>query len=356
MQFNCNTCSMGFPDRDAMIRHYDAQLHNDNVKRRVAGLVPLTAAAHGVRSSRAATSIASTSYKCTICDKKFGTAQTLSSHLQSQKHKDKKARKRLERAMESQPEEDTDEPLSSDDELNKEETWEASAERITENQELQSTDCLFCNIRAPCAEDALCHMAKVHNFTLPLVDDISDITKLLEYLSVKVNGCMCLVCNDSKVFETREGCQNHMSAVGHQMITLTDGEYSEFYKNHAAFTERRKLAGASAQDELLTLASGAVIVSRHEHKHHMAPMQMAVEETEESRAKKMITQQERSHMTTVQMNRYRALIEQKKLGPKEKRAEKQHTREQQKQRMRLGIHLNCLHGKGYQGDYVGKTL
>eukprot|EP01059_Diplonema_ambulator_P026425 TRINITY_DN43716_c0_g1_i1.p1 TRINITY_DN43716_c0_g1~~TRINITY_DN43716_c0_g1_i1.p1 ORF type:complete len:377 (+),score=101.13 TRINITY_DN43716_c0_g1_i1:64-1131(+) len=355
MSFHCNTCAIEFSDRDAMIRHYDSALHNDNVKRRVAGLVPLTATAHSVRSSRAATSVASTSYKCTVCDKKFGTAQTLSSHLQSQKHKDKKARKKAEKEA-SEAGETVEESY---DELQQEETWESGAPRIHPNDDLSNTDCLFCNIHAPTTEDVLCHMAKKHNFTIPLADEVIDYPGLLDYLATKVNGCLCLVCNDdSKHFETREGVQNHMAALGHQMIVLKDGEYAEFYKNLDIFTSDRAPAGSAAQGEKLVLPSGHTLVSKHEYKNHQAPVQIAHPDDEETKEKLMITMQEKAHMTTVQMNRYKALlaVRERISGPKLKQEERQYTREQQKQSMRLGVHLNCLHGKGYQGDYVGKTI
>eukprot|EP01061_Rhynchopus_euleeides_P037906 TRINITY_DN65216_c0_g1_i1.p2 TRINITY_DN65216_c0_g1~~TRINITY_DN65216_c0_g1_i1.p2 ORF type:complete len:372 (+),score=172.99 TRINITY_DN65216_c0_g1_i1:181-1296(+) len=371
MSFHCNTCGVEFRGRDEMKSHYEGDFHNDNVKRRVNGLVPLTSQAHGARS-RIATSVQSTSYKCTICDKRFATPQTLSSHLQSQKHKEKKAKMKLTReeqdgkeAAAAAPGADAaaaDTPLPTEEsqdtasppEPEEDEEWESSAVRVPDGEGLSSTDCLFCNLRAPTPEDALCHMAKTHHFTLPLADRVTDIPGLLSYLALKVNGGLCLVCGDAKMFESRQGCQNHMVSQGHCMLKLAEGEYADFYDSTVPY-EQGETAGSRASGTRIQ-TKGAVIVSKFEKKSHQVPMQVKSSE-DIPQEKKMLAEGSKAHMTLVQMSRYKQLIEaREKLGPREQRMDRNHQREQNKQRMRLGVHLNNLHGKGYQGDYVGKTL
>ena len=329
-----------------MKTHYDSDLHADNVKRRVNGIVPLTSQAHGARS-RIATSVQSTSYKCGLCDKRFATPQTLSSHLQSQKHKEKKAKAKVQKEADEATTDEKDEKEDPKEEaaatlLSEAESWEATATRVKNDEALTGNDCLFCNLKSPSAEDALCHMVKAHRFTLPLSDRITDVAGLMEYLALKVNGALCLVCGDSKLFECRAGCQDHMASAGHCMIKLSENEYSDFYNESIPkFTEAA--AGDIAEDNYIPTPGGA-IVSKHEKKNNQTPVQYRDESIPQE--KLLLTQQSRAHMTVQQMSRYQGLLAaREKLGKKEERMERNHVRYQQKQHMRLGVHLNNLHGK-----------
>eukprot|EP00754_Rhynchopus_humris_P000613 Rhum_TRINITY_DN10375_c0_g1::Rhum_TRINITY_DN10375_c0_g1_i1::g.38195::m.38195/K14816/REI1; pre-60S factor REI1 len=370
--FRCNTCGLEFSALQTMKDHYEGQLHADNVKRRVNGLVPLTAQAHGARS-RIATSVATTSYKCAICDKRFATPQTLASHLQSQKHKEKKLQHKLRNdakakaqeaqeageekaaAAEGEEEEDEEDEASSEvsDEILRPDAWEESADRVPEDEDLCNTDCLFCNRKAPNTEEALVHMSRAHGFSLPLADRVVDMDGLVSYLARKINGAICLVC--PKMFETRIGCQAHMASTGHCMLKLEGGEYADFYESDMPF--QTEAAGSKAVGELLALRSGAMLKSKHEKKTHQTPLQYAnVEPLPQE--KKMLQERQKAHMTLLQMSRYSALLvaKEKVETKREKRQERNSDRYMRKQRMRLGVHLNNQHGKGYQGDYVGKTI
>ena len=356
--FNCNTCGVSFEGRDAMKSHYEGDLHRENVKRRVNGLVPLSQAVLGARTHKTTTSMATTGYKCKICDKRFSTPQTLGSHIQSKQHREKKAklqeaelRKKVLAELEAEEDEESEslESSASLDSLLDCEPWEATAEKVGDEDKLTATDCLFCCIRAPDAESNLCHMAKTHNFTLPLAGNVSDVNGLLEYCALKLNACVCLVCGlEKKQYDTRRACQDHMQAAGHNMIKLNDeDEYQEFYDNSVSFKKKAPIGEAATRDGVLTLKSGAHIHSNFEYKSHQAPIQLRPDLTaEEAKEQKLLTMQTKGHHTAVAMNRYRNLLDaREKLGKKEERIERQHTRQQQKQRMRLGVHLNCLHGK-----------
>eukprot|EP01063_Lacrimia_lanifica_P014221 TRINITY_DN20856_c0_g1_i1.p1 TRINITY_DN20856_c0_g1~~TRINITY_DN20856_c0_g1_i1.p1 ORF type:complete len:377 (+),score=191.21 TRINITY_DN20856_c0_g1_i1:65-1195(+) len=373
-QFHCNTCNLAFRGRDAMVAHYSGAMHTENVKRRVAGLVPLTAQAHGARSTRAATSVQTTSYKCTICDKRFATPQTLSSHLQSKMHREKKAKlkaekelEELKKAMAEEEEEEVEEAEEEAEEIDtsaevelmaQEEEWTATATRKKESEDLDEFDCLFSSYTAPTPEDALCHMAKTYNFTLPLADKVIDVPGLLRYLARKVNGGLCLCCD--KVKDTRAGIQQHMISVGHCMIKLGEGEYAEFYDKSVPFQQGSTPAGAKAVGHTLVLPSGATLVSKQEKKDHQAPVQYRDPNADKEPlmiAAKKEEQRKNAHMTVLQMNRYTELLKAREaMGKKHERMDRNHVRQVNKQRMRLGVHLNNQHGKGYQGDYVGKTI
>ncbi|KAJ9448782.1 Cytoplasmic 60S subunit biogenesis factor [Diplonema papillatum] len=358
-QYSCNTCGVVCADREALRRHYDGDLHADNVKRRVSGLVPLTAQAHGVRS-RCATSMQSLSYKCTICDKRFASPQTLNSHVQSQKHKELKAKRKLAKESEEgasaatasvvdESTIDAEDTKDDDDDLPlEEESWEQYAPRVPESEDLDQTDCVFCNIRAPTLEDLLCHMAKAHNFTFPLQHLIVDIQDLVDSLISKVNTGVCLVCGEEgRAFETRLGVQDHMTAKGHQMLKLSTGDYNAHYSKLPEF----KTPGGPEGDCPIEyqLPNGKKVFSKNEIK-----MREAAPLDKDGEVQPRLLAETTRHQVQ-SMPRYEQLLTNMERK-KEKRARKQHTYEQQKQKMRFGVHNNCQHGKGYQGDYVGKTL
>eukprot|EP00755_Sulcionema_specki_P013211 Sspe_Gene.53368::Locus_29516_Transcript_1_1_Confidence_1.000_Length_1232::g.53368::m.53368/K14816/REI1; pre-60S factor REI1 len=376
MSFSCNTCNdVVSIDRQGLVTHYESAFHRENVNRRVNGLGPLTKAAFQKKQLESKPEEKQpTVYMCRVCDKRFTSVQTLNSHLTSQKHKLRKASQKdgasqasgvppspapVEKEVEVEPSDDT---LISDEYVEVCPGWE-TWEKVPLTEDLGETDCLFCNIRCPSHEDALCHMAQIHSFTLPLFDHISDIQGLMAYLSRKVNGCMCLVCGiDGKDYESRTAAQDHMRAVGHTMIQLNDGEYSDFYDVNLIDTA--PIGETAGKGGKLVLSNGNVVMSRHEIKNSRRKRDddtvddvKAIEDVEK-RAEMRLTQQARAaHLTVDAFKRYRALLElRQKGGPAARRQERQYVKEQQKYRNKLATHQNNFHSKGYQGDFVGRTI
>ena len=93
---SCNACMVAFPTLAALKDHYRRDFHRYNLKRKVAGLGPISdetfhkrkqavlAAKRGAASDKAAHD---SSYKCMACHKIFSSRPPYVQHLASKKHK-----------------------------------------------------------------------------------------------------------------------------------------------------------------------------------------------------------------------------------------------------------------------------
>lgn len=90
--YTCISCRVAFADGEVQRAHYKTDWHRYNLKRKVADMPPVTAEnfQERVLAQRAAadqqlTDASATEY-CTICNKKFSSANAYQNHLQSHKH------------------------------------------------------------------------------------------------------------------------------------------------------------------------------------------------------------------------------------------------------------------------------
>lgn len=421
-RFHCNTCQVGFQDIDGLKEHYDGALHKENVRRRVANAPPLTQLQFAKRQSgemAASTTASRAQYLCTVCDKRFATVQTLRTHLQSQKHKQRKAQQQLQKAEEEaaaaakaegavhvdptvaegddsptaplcppcvtaappapadgEKDGDTapqslppaeasgaDSPSTTSAALTSHDFWGRALPepigRLQETDELQPGDCLFSNLRFSSIDDSLCYMSLKYGFDLPLFDDISDLGGLMSYLCRKVDGCMCLVCGEfGKAFETRAAAQAHMVACGHTMIRLDDGEYSDFYSRLPPTEPAGDRLERNRETGRVTLPSGKELMPQDAPVQHRKKEMPLLDEVQQKR-RQLLIQAKAAHVSVGALEQYRELRAERMKGyaGKAVRAEIKHTvREQNKYLMKLGVTGNKLHKKGYQGDYVGRTM
>eukprot|EP00756_Hemistasia_phaeocysticola_P001172 Hpha_TRINITY_DN10838_c0_g1::TRINITY_DN10838_c0_g1_i1::g.23456::m.23456/K14816/REI1; pre-60S factor REI1 len=388
--FSCNTCDTHCRDLAALKAHYEDEVHQENVKRRVAGVAPLSQAQYRRRQrGEVSTTASQAQYVCKVCDKKFGSVQTLRSHLDSARHKAKKAQRDAASAgadaspvspSPASPEEQTSpqhaDPLAEaeaaaaeeEKEVEEEEAEEMEPElepylptpigRVeSEDDDLQLGDCLFSSQRFASLEDSLCYMAIEHGFVLPLCDRVSDLEGLMAYLTRKLNGCMCLVCGDRKFFDTRTAAQQHMKAVGHGMIVLHEGEYTDFYDTTPSLAPPagERLEQMKDKDGRITLPSGRTLVAPsalpHQQERQLV-VRTPVPQNLQQQAK-------RAHVSVQHLQKYkelRAMLEKGYLGKTLKQEQKRLVKDQMKYRMKVGVASNKLHKKGYQGDYVGRTM
>eukprot|EP01062_Namystynia_karyoxenos_P059188 TRINITY_DN50621_c0_g1_i1.p1 TRINITY_DN50621_c0_g1~~TRINITY_DN50621_c0_g1_i1.p1 ORF type:complete len:424 (+),score=159.01 TRINITY_DN50621_c0_g1_i1:86-1273(+) len=395
MAYSCNTCGIVSGDLDDFKRHYDSDVHQENVRRRVAGLPPVSLAAFRRRQNRSEAASASaasrTAYVCTVCDKRFGTVQTLRTHLQSAKHKARKAAQEKRGTPASAASGAPASPASEGSPAVPAAAAEAPAapaaaeapaaaaaapaagrsedgfwgrecpepvRRLKEREDLQAGDCLFSSQRFASVDDALCYMALRYGFDLPRFDEIEDLSGLLAYLARKVNGCMCLVCGDKRAFESRKAAQEHMLGVGHSMIRLDDYEYSEFYQHlpsaDAVPAGERLERFRQQETGVMVLPSGRRLAPQHAPPQH--PRREQAEE--EAPQRRLMIEARAAHLTPDQMVRYQALRAPQKgyQGKKLRQEERQHHREAEKKLMQQGVSSNRFHRKGYQGDFVGRTM
>ncbi|XP_003942957.3 cytoplasmic 60S subunit biogenesis factor ZNF622 [Saimiri boliviensis] len=88
--YSCITCRVAFCDADMHRAHYKTDWHRYNLRRKVAGMAPVTAEGfqERVRAQRAVAeeeSKGSATY-CTVCSKKFASLNAYENHLKSRRH------------------------------------------------------------------------------------------------------------------------------------------------------------------------------------------------------------------------------------------------------------------------------
>lgn len=90
--YTCISCRVAFADGDVQRAHYKTDWHRYNLKRKVADMPPVTAEnfQERVLAQRATAqqqlTDASLTESCSVCSKKFSSANAYQNHLQSHKH------------------------------------------------------------------------------------------------------------------------------------------------------------------------------------------------------------------------------------------------------------------------------
>ncbi|KAG8346091.1 putative C2H2 type zinc finger putative of C2H2 type C2H2 type zinc finger (2 copies) [Trypanosoma vivax] len=240
----CGTCGATFESVEDARRHYTSELHIHNVRLRVEGRRPLTAQEFRHVCSEAEDTVdggGCPSFACKLCKKTFRSVQTLQSHVRSTAHLIKKEQRILAR------ESDTATVLT-----NISASVAIGLHRRHNNKRLKGSvhmpsrvgskvpmddreedasevRCFLCGALAESAKENIAHLAKVHEFTIPLRDKCADPEGLVAYLARKINGLVCLVCGErTKSFVSLEALRAHMREKNHERIILGP-EYEEFY-------------------------------------------------------------------------------------------------------------------------------
>ncbi|KAH6914133.1 cytoplasmic protein [Coprinopsis sp. MPI-PUGE-AT-0042] len=248
--FTCLSCSIAFLSAEEQRIHYRSDHHRYNMKRRVAGLPPISATLFNQRvlERKAETAITTSakSMTCELCSKVYTTENSYKSHLQSKKHKDRELNGPPAKAPKPAPVDDsvthqateklanlditnTDssapEPSAAPQAIeptNEEEEIERSIEEkiAAARARLSNLDCLFCGYKSSAFEDNLTHMSITHSFFIPDADYLIDIQGLITYLGEKIAvGNVCIFCNDkSKTFRSLDASRRHMVDKGHCKI------------------------------------------------------------------------------------------------------------------------------------------
>ncbi|KIP06589.1 hypothetical protein PHLGIDRAFT_118810 [Phlebiopsis gigantea 11061_1 CR5-6] len=277
--FTCLSCSIAFHSADDQREHYRSDHHRYNMKRRVAGLPPVSPDIFNqkVLERRAETAIMTSpkGSSCEGCGKVYTTEGAYRSHMASKKHKDNEA-KAVQRALKpSIP--PPEEPIVVDDALTEAPSSEprAALETITEkvssvtltvdadasNDEidrtieekiaaarsrLQPNQCLFCPESFTSLEANLTHMSSAHSFFIPDAEYLVDLTGLITYLGEKIAvGNVCIYCNGKgREFRTLDAVRKHMTDKGHCKLAYDSEvdrlELSDFYDFSSSYPEGAK--------------------------------------------------------------------------------------------------------------------
>ncbi|KAH9855214.1 C2H2 type zinc-finger-domain-containing protein [Lenzites betulinus] len=294
--YTCLSCTIAFYTAQDQRDHYRSDHHRYNMKRRVAGLPPVSTTIFNqkVLERKAETAIM-TSPKgttCEVCGKSYTTDNAYRSHLSSKKHKENelrgaaKARARAEApedgeptaeappaAPEAGPSTQTLAPIDEDavsdaasklqavalqvdEDATEEEINQTIDEKIAAARaRISPTQCLFCSAGAPSLEENLTHMSAAHSFFIPDADYLVDLVGLVTYLGEKIAvGNTCIFCSGrGREFRTLDAVRKHMIDKGHCKIAydtepdrLEVSDFYDFTTSYPDADERKARAAARA--------------------------------------------------------------------------------------------------------------
>ncbi|KKA29832.1 hypothetical protein TD95_000421 [Thielaviopsis punctulata] len=272
--YTCNTCRIGYRAIDLQKGHMRSDWHRYNLKRRVAGLPPVSAEnfSEKVLQARAAsTAEAEKAYFerfCDSCQKNYSSENSYNNHLHSSKHKQNVIRRgavkpdALEESTVASSTFSLGEPINAQnadsdhedevavvaDAVNKttinEEAEDAEDEDEEDDEEEASTsptlNCLFCNLVSTDMNANVQHMERTHGTVIPEKPYLVDLPGLLTHLHKRIQeDNACLVC--FKVKSNAFAVQTHMRDTSHCMIPFTTEEeqldIGDFYDFRSTYSD-----------------------------------------------------------------------------------------------------------------------
>lgn len=354
----CGTCDIALGSDEEVRGHYSSELHLTNVRRRVEGQKPIKERdwiqESDVDNHRDPDG--PPIFSCTLCRKTFRSVQTLQSHVRSTAHLMKKEERILAREGEGTILTTTSigsaamglhrrnkAKLKIAPEKNPNAVKVAPEDREEDTNE---TRCLFCGHPSETFKDNLRHMELVHSFLIPMEEYCLDKEGFIAYLSRKVNGLICLVCNEkTKTYYSLQSLRDHMRECNHEKVPL-NAEYQEFYSCSLDDVMRPvKLFGVKGA-ELTVQTEGQMkrtILKREAEVPR--PRKRETEELVEQR--RAITANENSALVAAKEEQRRAMAERNAEVHKTlARSEAQYHSKQ----LKVGLRTNKLHPKGYDGE------
>ncbi|KAI0048301.1 hypothetical protein FA95DRAFT_1605394 [Auriscalpium vulgare] len=280
--FTCLSCAIAFLSAEDQREHYRSDHHRYNMKRRVAGLPPVTAAVFNQkvleRRQETAVMLSPKGSSCEVCNKSYTTENAYRSHMNSKKHREnelKAARPHVSGEVDEvnepeasslaapAPEEPTpdSEPkpssipvqgvaLTVDADAGEEEVNLTLDQKIAAaRSRLSPAHCLFCSTVSSSLETNLTHMSAEHSFFIPDADYLVDLTGLIIYLGEKIAvGNVCIYCNGKgREFRTVDAVRKHMIDKSHCKIAydsendmLEVSDYYDFSASYPDVEERKK--------------------------------------------------------------------------------------------------------------------
>lgn len=370
----CGTCAVKFTTVEELRKHYSSEWHSTNVRLRVEGKRRLTQSEFRQQNGGAAddgevgAGGQATFYSCSICNRHFKSIQTLQSHVRSTEHLLQKEKRILARDSEAASALTSTSLGSAAIGLHRRAKAHKSAakkfvdpseqEAIKRREKLghiptaedrdadvDETRCIFCGYKSADVDGNLAHMKAYHAFQLPLAHRVKDRVGLLSYLARKVNGLLCLVCNDTtKMFPSLEALRAHMHAKQHEYLHLTS-EYNEFYDGNLDDGEAVEKVDDEPSDKLVLAPSGEKKVIRR--RDDAAPVPRHVEPVAQVEQRRMIAAQ--AHEAQAVILRERREMEHKSQVQEFKNIQHQHRRRQHFN-LATGLRANKLHPKGFDGE------
>jgi pre-60S factor REI1 len=354
----CSACAEVFASIEAMQEHYSAEYHANNVRLRVDGKKSMTAAEY--RRSTTTTVEEKPVFACKLCNKVFRSVQTLQSHIRSTDHLMRKEKRIIERGSEAGSVLTSTSMGSAALGLHKRfkahqrhknhvdpkgsltggvEGEKPSAE--DREEDVSETRCLMCGLPSKNMRENLLHMLEAHEFTIPLVHRCHDVRGLLQYLSRKMNGLMCLVCGpETKKFESLSALRNHMQSANHARVSLSS-EYNAFYTGKLDDGEEATTVRKAVDGQLVI---GAKAILMKDESGFVRPRR----ETQEQMVDRQLLTMA-AHTENAVMLRERREVD-RKANKKVDHLRDLHCGRRKRWYMEVGVRANKLHLKGFEGD------
>ncbi|KAL0956071.1 hypothetical protein HGRIS_002240 [Hohenbuehelia grisea] len=267
-QFTCLSCSIAFHSPEEQRLHYHSDHHRYNMKRRVAGLPPVSLTIYNQKLAERAPDVAPAGadappaagrspMSCAVCNKSYTTENAYRSHINSKKHKENEAKPPRPASQPSTsaaaststpasaPQSDPSALMSVREIADEDEPTDADTDaaiaaeidaKIAAAPKLSpETDCLFCNTTSASLDETLAHMASAHSFFVPDAEYLIDLPGLLRYLGEKLAiGNLCIYCNlRSREYRSLDAVRRHMADKGHCKIAYDSEndklEVSDYY-------------------------------------------------------------------------------------------------------------------------------
>lgn len=263
--FTCLSCTVAFVSAADQRIHYRSDYHRYNMKRRVAGLPPVTAVVFDqkVLEQRVdpATTTTTRDINCVMCRKSYTTENAYRSHLASKKHKESelKGDSHLRRTHDTPATPVSPRPPHLGEGTPSEEIEHSIDNNIVAADSGIAPDaCLFCPMASAGIADNLTHMASIHSFFIPDAEYLVDLPGLLTYLGEKVAiGNVCIYCNGrGRELHTLEAVRKHMLDKSHCKIAYDTEEdrfeISDFYDFTSSYPDdgEQNVSGEGEWEEL----------------------------------------------------------------------------------------------------------
>lgn len=362
----CATCKVKFSTMDELRKHYGCEWHTANVRLRVDGRKPMTMHVFRVQQNMAGDEQSDRlEFTCKICKKHFKSVHTLQAHVKSTEHLLQKEKVILARDSEAgsmltstslgsaaiglhrrakahkahtKKHVDPFKPKKCDSKLTPEDR----------EADVDEKRCFYCGLPSEDIDANLAHMQEFHTFSLPMEHRLEDKVGMMQYLSRKINGLVCLVCND----ETRQvpslaALRDHMTAKNHEYINLNN-EYSEFYKGGVDSGEAVEKDDNEPSDKLVVSSSGAKRVLKK--RDEAAPIHRHLEADNQLEQRRLITSQQVAADAVIKKERMDIMRKDVKAQHKIQNAG---NRRDKQFMLKTGVRNNILHPKGYDGEGKG---
>ena len=283
----CNACQLTIRTADDRATHYKSEWHRYNVKRRCAGLQPVSSAFFSSQLSElqqrreAAGALPKVRTRCQVCGKVFGSKNSYDAHLLSKKHAKLERQHTGEAADDAEEEDDEDDDSGAQQLDAAAEQKEAAVEsapsptaidaalsqaaaqlsvhsaddvkdgsaasslppsaaaELYDGYELQPGEapipllsCVYCTLTFDSVSSSLSHMHRDHGFFIPFPSHLASVESLLQYLGEKVGiGHCCVYC--SARFGSTQAVRQHMREKSHAKLRLDseedEDEYTDYY-------------------------------------------------------------------------------------------------------------------------------